>query len=303
MRPKDIILSFCIILLTACAVSQGERVERKRKRLRSISNAKLYKETVAHYLDYKTINFKKISISYEEEGEKQDFRGSVRILKDSIIWLSISKMGLEGMRVKLTPDSIAFIDRLHREYMITDYSYLNERFNLELNYYLVQSILTNQLPEYRIAREELPFFRNFKGKKSATHYLFYSKKRKDRQYWREHQNKKGNEGSVLEILRISPDLMRLESIDIYDTQFLGKNGQQTVSFKLKYEDYKTYNEKHLFPERITTTVQREIIEDFSTYKSTHDKMILSIEVNKLEVNPQSLSFPFNISSKYKRIHE
>lgn len=302
MKIGHIIWVLCIVILTSCAASQGEKVVRKRKKLKGMSNAKLYKETVANYLDYNTISFKKINISYEQAGKKQNFRGSVRILKDSIIWLSISKLGIEGMRVKLTPDSVAFIDRLHRQYMITDYSYLNERFNLKLDYYLVQSILTNELPEYRIAGD-LPFFRNFKGKKTATHYLFYSKKRKAKRYWKTQQKLTGNEGSTLEILRISPDLMRLESIDIYDTQFFKERGQQTVNFNLKYENYKTYNEKHLFPERIITTVQRKLTKEQPTPKSFSEKMMLTITVNRLEIDEENLSFPFKISKKYTQIYE
>lgn len=298
MKVTNLLLALCVIFLAACATPQGKKVERKRKKLRGMSDAKLYKKTVANYLDYNTLNFKKINISYEQAGKKQDFRGSVRILKDSIIWLSISKMGIEGVRVKLTPDSVAFIDRLHREYMITDYSYLNRRFNIELDYYLVQSILTNQLPEYRVVGD-LPFFRNFKGKKTSTHYIFYSKKRRDRQYWKAQRNMTGNEGSTLEILRISPDLMRLESVNIYDTQFFKENGQQIVNFNLQYNNYRTFNERHIFPEEIVTTVMRKLEKNT---KSLFEKIVLTITVQKLEIN-EDLSFPFAISRKYKRINE
>lgn len=299
MKLKNIIWILYAVFLTSCAVSQGARVERKHKKIKRMSNARLYNEVTTNYLDYKTINFKKINISYEQKDKKQEFRGSVRILKDSIIWLSISKMGIEGVRVKLTPDSVFFIDRLHREYMMTDYSYLNKRFNLELDYYLVQSILTNQLPEYRVP-EKFSFLRNFKSKKTNMHYLFYSKKRKDKKYWKEQRNITGNEGSTLEVLRITPDLMRLESIDIYDTQFLKPKGQQTVNFNLKYNNYKIFEEKHLFPEEIVATVQRKLLKESA---SLFEKMILTISINKLEIDTQNLGFPFKISRKYNRIYE
>lgn len=300
MKLRYSIITLYILFFTSCAIHQGEKVVRKEERVRNISNAKLYKDVVENYREYKTINFNKIKVSYEQEGKTQEFRGSIRILKDSIIWLSFSKMGIEGLRVKLTPDSIAFIDRLHKEYMTADYEYLNQRFNIELDYYLVQNILTNQLPEYRIGGD-LPFFRNFKGKRSDTHYLFYSKKRRDRQYWREQRNTTGNEGSTLEILRISPDIMRLESIDIYDTQFFKLGGQQTVNLNLKYNNYKTYTEKYLFPENITTTVQRKLVD--KNGETSFEKIILSIVVFDLEINKEDLSFPFKISSKYKKINE
>lgn len=301
MKIRHLTSIILIVILTSCVVSQGEKVTRKHKKLKGMSDAKLYKETVANYLDYQNINFKKISISYEQEGKKQEFRGSVRMLKDSIIWVSISKLGIEGMRMKLTPDSVAFIDRLHRKYMLTDYSYFNEHFNLELDFFLIQRMLTNELPEYRIAGNA-PFFRNFKGKKTDKHYIFYSRKRKDKKYWKQREALTGIEGNTLEVLRISPDLMRLESIDIYDTQFFKLGGQQTVNFNLKYSNYKIYNEKYLFPETITATLQRKLVtasEDIPHY----EKMILAIQINKLAVNEPNLRFPFSISKKYRLINE
>ncbi|MBS9767754.1 MAG: DUF4292 domain-containing protein [Flavobacteriaceae bacterium] len=301
MRLKYISVLFCLILIASCTIQRGENVVRKHKRMKAMSSAKLYKETVANYLDYTTINLKKINITYEEGDKKQNFRGSVRILKDSIIWLSVSKMGIEGLRVKLTPQKVALIDRLHREYLITDYSYLNDKFNVELNFYLLQNVLTNQLPEYRLVGD-LPFYKNFKGKKTGKHYIFYSKKRKDKKYWKEQKNTNGNIGSTLEILRITPDLMRLESIDIFETQFFTNNGvEQTVNFNLKYEDYKRFNEQHLFPQKITSTIQRKLRKGKTDY--SHDKIKLTILVERMEVNDSKLSFPFTISRKYKQINE
>lgn len=302
MRLRYITSILLTLVLSSCVVSMGEFVERKQKKLKRMSDAKLYEETVANYLDYNTINFKKINIAYEEGDKKQEFRGSVRIQRDSIIWLSISKLGIEGMRVKLTPDSVVFIDRLHRKYMETDYSYLNARFNLELDFFLVQSILTNRLPEYRIGGD-LPFFRSFRGKRGKGHYIFYSKRKTERKYWKMQRKNRGIKGSTLEILRISPDIMRLESIDIFDTEFFTEEKLQRVRFNLKYQDYKMYNEESLFPEKIITTVERDIVNNVARERKASEKMILTITVNKMEVDPEHLSFPFTISSRYKKIDE
>ncbi|PID89253.1 MAG: hypothetical protein CSB01_02970 [Bacteroidia bacterium] len=200
MKIRHLLIASLIFLITSCAVSQGEMITRKQKRVKRMSDAKLYKKIVENYLDFNNINFKKVSITYEENGKKQEFRGSARILKDSIIWLSLSKLGIEGVRIKLTPDSVALIDRLHRKYLFTDYLYLNEKLNLELNFDIIQSFLTNQLFNYRTLFEDTAFHRNFKGKRTKTHYVFYSKRRKSRKYWKQQSNLTGNTGNTLEIL-------------------------------------------------------------------------------------------------------
>ncbi len=302
VKIKHILFFFLLAAFTSCNVYKGQKIERKQRGLKLISGAKLYKEVTANYLDYKSLNLKKITISYQEGNKTQHFRGSVRILKDSIIWLSFSKLGMEGARVKLTPSKVLLLDRLHREYLETYYQYLNKKFNIELNFFLIQSLLTNELPEYRI-KTDSPFYQNFRRKRTRSHYVFYSKKRKLKKYWKEQQNKTGNFGSTLEILKISADLMRLETISILDKQLFLDQSEQTVHLELNYENYKKYDNQFLFPSQISTKVKRDLKKSGETKSRKTDNISLIISIEKMEVNPKNLSYPFRISHKYKRINE
>lgn len=321
MKIRPIVIILIILLTASCSTyyQRGKSIDRSHKKLRRMGSEKLYNEVVAHYLDYKNVNFKKMTITYEEGKKKQEFRGSVRILKDSIIWLSISKMGIEGVRVLLTPSKVSFIDRLHRQYMTTDYSYLNQKFHLELNFYLIQSILMNQLPEYRVINDN-PFYKNFKSRRSKDkkHYLFINKIRKDRKYWKAYTRETGNRGFTNEFFSITPDLMRLEGVAISEIQFLNDSSRQLLTFKLGYENYRKYDEKYLFPQKITTKLSRKLLDkeaklhevdffgisELEMPKPKEENTVkLTIEINKLKVNEEGLRFPFKISSKYKRIDE
>lgn len=296
LKIKYIFYLFIVIFaLNSCKVSQGERVVRTQDRLRSISDQKLYDTIVSNYLNYNTLNIKRLNIAFTQNDKSHNFRGSVRIKKDSIIWLSISKMGIEGMRVKLTPDSIALIDRLQRKYIETDYSFLNEKFKVKLDYYIIQALLTNQLPEYGV-RENRKFIRNFKGKRDKKHYVFFSK-RGGRSYWKGKERKME---APAEIIRISPDIMRLESIDIYDSHFY-KDKKQFVHLNLKYQNYKRID-NHIFPETMLSSIVIDEWDWEGKSTGTPNKISLKIDVNRMSVN-EKLNFPFSISSKYKRIDE
>jgi hypothetical protein len=50
------------------------------------------------------------------DGERYSVRFTVRILRDSIIWMQISKLGFEVGRMLVTPDSAFFINRLEHSY-------------------------------------------------------------------------------------------------------------------------------------------------------------------------------------------
>lgn len=68
-----------------------------------------------------------------------------RIRQDSAIWLSASKLGIEAMRLLFTTDSVAIMDKLHREYTITDYASLSQRLGVQLTYSRLQALLVGNL--------------------------------------------------------------------------------------------------------------------------------------------------------------
>jgi len=68
--------------------------------------------------------------------------------KDSIIYVNISKMGIEGGRLVLTPDSVKFLNHLNSTYYVGKYSILEQLVAMKMDFYLIQSLLTGEeLPE------------------------------------------------------------------------------------------------------------------------------------------------------------
>ena len=78
---------------------------------------------------------------------KQTVNLNIRIRQDSIIWLSISVAGFEVARAHITPDSVRVINKLQREYYGGNFSYLKERFNVDVTFAQLQALLLgNYLP-------------------------------------------------------------------------------------------------------------------------------------------------------------
>lgn len=91
------------------------------------------------------INFEtfsgKAKVDLTAPGLSNSFTASIDIRKDSLIGLSLRVLGVEGVRVRITPDSIEILDRLNQQYIPRDYSYLRDSFNLNLGFAELQDLI------------------------------------------------------------------------------------------------------------------------------------------------------------------
>jgi hypothetical protein len=81
-------------------------------------------------------------LKLEDKGESTSSGYALRMKKDSVIWVSVLPgLGIEAARFKMTPDSVYVMNRIHKEYTATTYEFLSKRFNVDLNFQVVQAIL------------------------------------------------------------------------------------------------------------------------------------------------------------------
>jgi hypothetical protein len=83
----------------------------------------------------------KISAEALIDSTYNSFSITLRMKRDSIIWLSISKLGIEGMRLLITKDTVKLINKISNKYFIGDFSYISKVLNSEMDFEIVQSLL------------------------------------------------------------------------------------------------------------------------------------------------------------------
>jgi hypothetical protein len=84
----------------------------------------------------------KLSVSHSNQKGTQNFGARVRVKKDSIIWLSITPaLGIEAVRVVITPDSIKMLNRIEQKYFIESFQKTNELLQLQITYPILQAVL------------------------------------------------------------------------------------------------------------------------------------------------------------------
>ncbi len=61
--------------------------------------------------------------------------------KDSLIWVRIRKMSVEGARIKITPESIEILDRQKGQYLKRPFSFIKEEYGLDISFSQLQEVL------------------------------------------------------------------------------------------------------------------------------------------------------------------
>lgn len=95
-----------------------------------------------NYIDYHTLSAR-VKISMENDQTRQNnITAFLRMKKDSIIWISIRPLlGIEMIRVMLTPDSIKLINNLKQTVYLRNADAISSMLHMPLDFDLLQNLL------------------------------------------------------------------------------------------------------------------------------------------------------------------
>lgn len=250
-KPLHILYAICLVFLfSAC---------KRNATTRSAAPEKLNTINVVN-LDFDTFSAKG-RMQFENDGDQINTGLTIRMKKDSIIWISVvPALGIEVARVRITPDSVAMINRLERTYFAENVQGLKSRFNVDLTFNMVQALLLgNYVPgqegnEKVIAKTPL-------------------------------QHTRQNLGAAILDQFISTEIFKLKKLQISDPE-------SPNIITVDYSDFENVGDKPLAK---STLVVANTVKDNQT-----KKMIASINLNKVEVNSKDLAFPFTVPADYRR---
>jgi hypothetical protein len=211
-------------------------------------------------------------VSAETSDGSFNFSGQLRMRKDSIIWISISPaLGIEVVRLMVTPDSVFLINKLKRTYIKEDVSHINDFLGTELDFDMVQSLLIgNDFTYY--SKDQ------FQIRETDQEYIFNTVSRRK---LKEHLDSTNVDNLLIQKMFLSKTNYKITQQDI--KQVRNPNKKLTVL----YSDFMELNNQ-LIPS--TEKFQIKGVEDIK----------IDLDFSKFTVN-ESMRFPFKISSKYERL--
>ena len=239
-------------------------------------------------LDYKTAttltaNLKSNEFSFNRFNAKftaetvidssfNSFTISLRIKKDSVIWMSISKLGIEGARVMITKDSVKFYSRLSSNYFKGDFAYISKLLNIPVDYDMLQSLLIGN---------SLPFYNEDDKIKAGVDHCQYTLGT-IRKYKLRRVIGKGKElDDAVQSIYMMPKTFKISRILFYD---FNPNRSLDVSFN----EYTKVDSTQLFPLKMNYNIKAQ------------KNISIDIHYSKPRLNEEQ-SFPFKMPDNYEQI--
>jgi hypothetical protein len=259
-----------LLFITAC----GKKERASRKPLEGKKADYLIQQMKVNEFHFDTFSAK-AEFKLIQDEKKNSFKANIRLKKDSIIWISITPLlGIELGRVMITPDTVKVINRIDKEYFIGDGRYIKNRFNIDMDFELMQAILLGNSIDFE-PDDKLKF-----AVDKEFYYLGNLKKRKAKKADDKPQRIEKEEDEIVS-LWLDQNTFKIREFllsDITADRFLLGEYKEHVSI-----------EDQLLPRSLHFELQ------------TDKPATLEIDYSRVYLN-KSLNFTFNISSKYEQVY-
>jgi hypothetical protein len=215
----------------------------------------------------------KFDASYTEKRNSTDFRGQVRIRKDSLIWITITPaMGIEMIRMVITNDSVKYINRFEKNYFLGDHKLVSDFLKIHFDFDMLQAILTGN---------DFEFYEN-NTFRAAIDNLEYRLSTTGRRKIKKEAESIGTDPVILvQNIWLNPDSYKITRVDL--KEFMKDNRK----LEARYEDFLPIEEQQ-YPSTIRYDIMAE------------DILKVKINYNKVTLD-EPMTFPFSIPENYERI--
>lgn len=148
------ILSIVILVLILGACKRQPISTLPTENSTQVNNTKLNNTPVGK--DFRSMKAE-CKVKFRDSLNDAGFHLQLRIVKDSAIWVRISKIGVEGFRAIITKDSVRILDKMKDIYYASKFDTLEKVLNFRLDFQMLQAVLLANMPiaEYDSSKVQL----------------------------------------------------------------------------------------------------------------------------------------------------
>lgn len=215
----------------------------------------------------------KFSIDYIYNKKLTEFKGQIRIRKDSVIWISFSPaLGIEMARVMITTDSVLFMNRINKNYLAGDYRFVSDFLKTTVDFDILQALIIGN---------DFQFYEKTKFKTlidNGEYKLSTAERHKLKKFV-----KQGDSGilAFYHDIWLNPDNFKISRVTL-------KEIAADKKLDAYYGDFRE-EQGQLFPYDLVF----EVVAD--------ENIRVEVKYSRIRVD-EPLTFPFSIPEKYDRIY-
>ena len=238
-------------------------------KIKEMSANRLIREINANSFDFESLQAK-VGIKVETEDNAFNLKGQLKMKKDSILWASITlPLGLEVARIKVTADSIFFINKSNKSYLAEKTKSFNYLQNINADINTIQSVFTGNIFLINKKSDNNVFIKDNKYNLLSEENITFINNRYKKNF------------TINKNIIIDPTLFRITKYEIIN------NEDSDYGLTIDYSDFINIGGKYL-PSIIKINI------------STEEKMYITITYSNISTN-NNTQYNFSIPKKYERI--
>ncbi|MBO4567429.1 MAG: DUF4292 domain-containing protein [Bacteroidales bacterium] len=270
MNRIRIILIFSVLTLLFVGTGCSSKKKMTKTTLREFTASRLIKEVQENEFDFD--NFQaKMNLKIETADKSFSTKGQLRMQKDSIIWTSISApLGVEVLRMMVTPDSVFMLNRNDKTYLIENINVFSDISPMITTIDFIQAVLVGNDINLRESDNYKISIDNGQYNLLISNELKKSIRQSDDE-WK----------VMLKDIWIDPQLFKITKY------YIKEYADSKRKIELEYADFEEINGKFI-PTKISINI--------------HGDFLLKAEISYSNIIVgDNIEFIFNVPKKYDRI--
>lgn len=260
---------FCLIVVSCSPARKAIREPLKQE-----GPEFLYTQLQGNKLTFNTLSTR-ASLDINSSKTDMSLKAQIRIKKDSAIWISFSPLlGIEVVRLLLTPDSVKFLDRINKSYFCGTYTFFHDYYRVGFDYDMIESILLGV--DFRCYDEGVM-------NAGIDHLLYRLSTANRRKIKRFVRSSSDSERILLQDVWLDPQSFRIRKLKLQEAN------RDSRKLEAEYESLLTLENGDVIPHEISIGIKAE------------DDIKLRLNFNKVVIN-DLLSYPFTVPASYQAIN-
>lgn len=290
-----------LILVFSCKTKKEINVVTTNNETDTKSPAYLLDKMYKNDTKFETLSAK-FSADLYTGSNSTTFKSTLRIRKDSAIWMSISPaLGIEVARVLITKDSVYFMNRINSTYFAGDFIYFSNLLNTEVDYNLLEALLIGNAID-KFSPDDFIVFQEKNQLVLSTHKKRVVKKTLQKQ---ERAVKLENKDKIEKADKVEAKEKKIitktapTDTSIY-VQTIWLNADNFKIEEYRYRDVNPDKLLHIYYSNFNTVDNYSIPHEIKLNLSGGQSAKLTITYSKITLNGE-VTFPYTVPEKYEQI--